>query len=127
MATGRTMARPAKKFARHLARILRSSADMFGAFQLLQVKAPRQIFYKLILGPFHLAQWPGTHIVVSLQVQDAVREVADDFRLPCGAELRCLGDGVIDADKNLAVKASIAAGFVVVEGDDVRRTFVIEE
>ena len=107
MAAGRTRARPAKKLARHRTKKLFGFAAIFSAIQFVQVKAPRQFLYQPVFFPLHGPPRAGLGVIVSFQVQNAMRQITDDLRLPGGAKAARLSHGVIHRNKNLAMQISI--------------------
>src|SRR5262245_65479368 len=72
--------------------------------QLRKNEAARDLPKQSILFAFHLYACGRTEIVVPVQVEQAVDDVTDQFRLPRRAELARLPNGVVEADEEFTVK-----------------------
>ncbi len=73
----------------------------------------------------HLAPQIRLHIVVAAQMQDAVDDIPDDFRLPTRAKLFCLKNRLIHADEQFAVQGGARHSVRAVGGHSVALTIAV--
>src|SRR5207248_5063695 len=73
-------------------------------FKLVQSEPPGQTAQQAVFFPFHFLPSGWMEIVMALEMQDAVDEIAGQFQLPGGPETPGLRDGLARAYKNLAVQ-----------------------
>jgi len=121
--------------------ILSVARGLLTAAKLYKIKTIGQVAQEAIFLPFHSAPRRCVMIVVSSEVEQAVDEVARQFRLPGGVKPVSLDDGFIDADDDLTVQpgrrgsdrvpaAACWFGFArlgVIEGNHVSRAFMVQK
>jgi hypothetical protein len=92
---------------------------------LAQAEPPGGLAHEGILHRFHALARGGRGIIMALEMQQAVRQVTDDFLLPTGAKAAGLAQGFVNADEDFSMQGAAMVSSVT-KRQDVGRSGVVQ-